>query len=179
VLLLPKGASMKTYLAIDPGSSESAYVVVDEDLRVLESRKVANEVLRQHLRGIIWQHRVGTAAIEMITSYGMPVGAEVFRTCVWIGRFVEQIHAETHCFAIPRSVIKAHICDSTRAKDSNVRQALVDRFAPGQGTGKGTAKKPGWFYGFRADIWQAYALAVYMVDREAELHQWSNFAEWV
>ena len=28
----------------------------------------------------------------------------------------------------------------------------------------GTKAEPGWFYGFRADVWQAYALAVYVAD---------------
>ena len=45
-------------------------------------------------------------------------------------------------------------------------QALVDRFAPGQPNhGKGTKAEPGFFYGFRADVWQAFALAVYAADQ--------------
>lgn len=52
-----------------------------------------------------------------------------------------------------------------KANDATVRQALVDRFAPGQPNhGKGTKAAPGWFHGFRADVWQAYALAVYVAD---------------
>ena len=45
-------------------------------------------------------------------------------------------------------------------KDGNVRQALIDRFGV-----VGTKKDPGWFYGFHADIWQAYAVGVTYMDR--------------
>ena len=62
-------------------------------------------------------------------------------------------------------ILRADHCHGSRAKDTNIRQALVDRFAPGQPNhGKGTKAEPGWFYGFRADVWQAYALAVYVAD---------------
>lgn len=80
--------------------------------------------------------------IEMIASYGMPVGKEVFETCVWIGRFVEDM------ICIPQDRItvteyvyrkdeKMNICHTMKAKDSNIRQALIDRFGP-----VGTKKNP-------------------------------------
>ena len=98
----------------------------------------------------------------MIASYGMPVGREVFDTCIWIGRFVQ------HCksFGIEPEFIlrqqeKLTICHSPKANDATIKQALIDRFAPGVSNyGKGTKKDPGWFYGFRADEWSAYAVAV-------------------
>jgi hypothetical protein len=42
-----------------------------------------------------------------------------------------------------------------KAKDSNIRQALIDRFGE-----VGIKKNPGWFYGFKKDIWQAYAVGI-------------------
>ena len=68
-------------------------------------------------------------------------------------------------FQTPRIQVKQHICHDSRAKDSNIIQALVDRFAYGErNRGKGTKKEPGFFYGFKADVWQAFALAVTWYD---------------
>jgi hypothetical protein len=102
----------------------------------------------------------------MVKSYGMPVGATVFETCVWIGRYLELfIFQAPNIELVYRGDVKLHHCHNTGAKDSNVIQALIDRFASGvRNRGKGTVADPGWFYGFKADIWQAYALAVYTAD---------------
>ena len=67
--------------------------------------------------------------IEMIASYGMPVGKEVFETCVWIGRFKElAIIRNIKVEYIYRKDEKMNLCQSMKAKDSNIRQALIDRF---------------------------------------------------
>ena len=75
-------------LAIDPGPVESAYVWIDEDCRPVTAHKVRNSDLLERLRDESFSSD-DTVAIEMIAAYGMAVGADVFETCVWIGRFYE------------------------------------------------------------------------------------------
>jgi hypothetical protein len=55
-----------------------------------------------------------------------------------------------------RRDVKLHLCDSPRAKDGNVRQALLDRLGP-----QGTKKAPGPTYGVKSHEWAALAVAVY------------------
>jgi hypothetical protein len=170
--------SALTVLAIDPGNVESAYALIDsETCRPIEAAKVPNADLLDQLEGLTfdpggdgmtWTQHV---AVEMIRSYGMAVGAEVFETCVWIGRFQQRVKDRgpfgMTIDLVYRGDVKLHHCRSSRAKDTNVRQALVDRFAPGQPNhGKGTKADPGWFHGFHSDVWAAYALAVLVADRQ-------------
>lgn len=162
---------MSTVLAIDPGDVASAYTLLDvADCTPIAIGLVPNYELRELLQTSTLAADV--VAIEMIASYGMPVGREVFETCVWIGRLFESTLTGTGSSVTPtliyRRDVKLHLCESARAKDSNVIQALVDRFAPGApNRGKGTKAAPGWFHGFHDDIWQAYALGVVVADREA------------
>ena len=144
--------------AIDPGNTESAYAIVNlPDFRLLEFGKVDNHRLLQDVPVY-----VGTAdhfAIEMVASYGMPVGKDVFETCVWIGRFVQRAEKEYHF--VYRKDEKVRLCHDSRAKDSNIRQALIDRYAKFDfKNGKGTKKEPDTFYGVSKDVWQAIAVAV-------------------
>lgn len=151
-------------LAIDPGNTESAYVLIENDLsRVVEKGKVENFELVDIILRIKDEHSsLEHIAIEMIASYGMAVGKTVFETCVWIGRFIQLIRIEFGVEAdlIYRSEEKMCLCHSMKAKDSNIRQALVDIYAPNTPNGgKGTKKSPGYFYGFKSDIYSALAVA--------------------
>jgi hypothetical protein len=136
-------------LAIDPGTDKSAFVIWDGS-RVHECGILDNlDLLRKIAFG---EFRAYSAAIEMIASYGMPVGREVFETCVWIGRFVERLG---HVKLIYRKDVKLAICGSPRAKDANIRAALIDRL--GQ---VGTKNNPGPLYGMKSHLWAALAVAV-------------------
>lgn len=150
-------------LAIDPGNIESGYVILDKDLRPIEIGKIKNEELKYILELPSTKETIKYYAIEMIASYGMGVGQSVFETCVWIGRFIEVI-GDNYKY-IYRKDEKMNLCGSMKAKDSNIVQSLIDRFAPNTSNkGKGTKKEPGWFYGFKKDIWQAYAVGVTYYD---------------
>jgi Holliday junction resolvasome RuvABC endonuclease subunit len=155
-------------LAIDPGNTESGYALIDQSTcQPLAIGKITNFDLRRKI--ILGDfNSVDCVAIEMVASYGMAVGKEVFETCVWIGRYREmatRLVRISDANLIYRRDVKLHFCGTTKAKDANITQALIDRFASGQpNRGKGTKAEPGWFYGFKADIWQAYALAVLTAD---------------
>ena len=98
---------------------------------------------------------------EQIASFGMAVGAEVFETCVWTGRFWQ--HAERHGMdfsRVKRMEVKMHLCHSARAKDGNIRQALIDRLGP-----PGKKKSPGVTFGITKDQWAALAVAVTFKDK--------------
>lgn len=154
-------------IAIDPGNVQSAYCVIDADsLRPISHGIVANEELRNG----IFHQTVGPydrAAIEMVANYGMAVGKEVFDTARWIGRFEEVL---TRRLDVPPTLIyrlqeKTHICHDSRAKDANIRRALIDRFATHDlKFGRGTKKQPDWFYGFKADVWAAYAVGLTYIE---------------
>lgn len=156
-------------LGIDPGNIQSAYCLIDaETLRPLEVGKLENEALRRYLRNELSFGEQDRAAIEMIASYGMPVGREVFDTCRWIGRYEEVLSRKLY---IPPTLIyrqqeKLHICHDSRAKDTNIRRALIDRFAQHDlKNGKGTKKDPDWFYNFSGtDMYAAYCVCLVMAE---------------
>lgn len=154
-------------LAIDPGPEMSAWVVYDLDTGTPAGFAKAPN---RDVLGIISASLARDLAVEMIASYGMPVGRETFETCVWIGRFVQQ-WAMTRPSSIRnppdlvyRRDVKLHLCGSARAKDANVRQALIDRYGPGKDRAIGRKATPGPLYGLTGDCWAALAVAVTVAD---------------
>lgn len=153
-------------LAIDPGNIESGYCVLD-GYRPVKFGKISNDAFKNLFDDLFG---CDVVVIEMVESYGMPVGREVFDTVRWIGKF--EAYAEKYLMDVEfvtRKEEKLAICHSMKANDSTIRQALVDRFAPGTPNhGKGTKKEKGFFYGFKADMWSAFAVGVTYLDRKKD-----------
>lgn len=152
---MPQGCHVKApILALDPGTTESAFLLYNGKSPV-EFGKVPNDALLERLR--LGDFGAAPLFIEMIASYGMAVGQEVFETCVWIGRFME-CHAGPTSYVYRKSV-KIHLCGSMQAKDANIRAALIDKWG-GKDTAIGRKKTPGPLYGISSDVWSALAIAV-------------------
>lgn len=141
-----------TLLAIDPGTTHSGWVAM------LDGNPLASGVSENHEVFDLLRSYPYPVAIEMIASYGMAVGQETFDTCVWIGRFKQAAGAE-RVRLVYRKEVKSHLCGSMKAKDANVRQALIDRWG-GKAEAVGTIKKPGPLYGVKSHAWQALGVAV-------------------
>lgn len=159
----------ETVLAIDPGTTHSAWVLFDGDAVDLRGYE-PNESLRDWLT-VRPRAKFRHIAIEFVESFGMPVGREVFETVYWIGRFAEAWGDDETLTRLSRKDVKLNLCQSARAKDANIRQALLDRF-PATGGGSvpqvGTKKMPGPLYGIASHTWSALAVAVTWFDSRAK-----------
>ena len=129
--------------------------------RVHHCEIMPNHKIRYFLFNEITKDKSHHVAIEMIASYGMAVGKTVFETVFWIGRFYDlckRLRAES-VDRVYRKDVKMYLCNSMRAKDSNIRQALIDRIGP-----IGKKNNPGPLYKIRGsggkDIWAALSVAV-------------------
>ncbi len=143
-------------LAIDPGNIESGYCYVRDDYEPTLFGKISNEEMMQEISAGGYD----ALAVEMVSHYGsgMPAGKTVFDTVRWIGRFEQEAYRRGKKFKlIFRIDEKIDLCKDSRAKDTNIRRALIDRFAKTE-SGKGTKKDPDFFYGFSADAWSAFAV---------------------
>ncbi len=168
-------------IAIDPGPVESGFVILEADTfpaQIYFSGKMDEIEIEKQIKGVwsnckfkglddeLW------AAIEMPACYGMAVGKSVFDTCAVVGHFEEffqslgipsvRVYRKQKSPEGIESVVMS-LCKNSRAKDSNVRQALIDLY-PATGGGKipqiGTKKNPGPLYGVSKDIWAALAVGI-------------------
>lgn len=151
-------------IAIDPGNEESALLVWDGS-RIDLTRFGPNEDILALLKGWRSGPRIVPLVVERIACYGMAVGETTFETVFWTGRFAEAYGADiTH--RITRGEVKMHLCHTMRAKDANVRQAILDRFG-GKDRAVGKKAAPGVLYGIHSHLWSALAVGLTWHDLNA------------
>lgn len=173
-------------LAIDPGPEKSAWVFYESDNKQIIKATIQpnHEIVNAGKGDTVFlsgsYHKYHIAVEVMISAFtGGPkqkgyIGKTTMATQKWAGIFLGwfgafytqsiQNQRELH-----RKEIVTYFCGSSRAGDSDVRAALIDRFPP-TGGGKipqiGIKKKPGPLYGIKTHVWSALALAVYYAEQQ-------------
>lgn len=148
-------------LAIDVGTIETGYCLMRiDDYKPIKFGKISNE----ELLDIVKNEEYDILVYEEFQSYGMPIGISTITSITWNGRYIQSaLDRDKKVSFVYRKDEKINLCNSMKAKDSNIRQALIDRFGV-----VGTKKEKGWFYGFKKDIWSAYAVGCTYLDRQKE-----------
>jgi hypothetical protein len=154
-------------LCIDPGPVTSGVVLLDAAVwppRVLESaaKRPNPEVLAD-----INDH-TGPVAIERFACMGMAVGEETLEAVHWGGRFHQEADAGANqVIRIKRHEVKMALCGNTRAKDGNIRQALIDLYGGAASikshkaaTKKAPERPAGPLAHVAADAWAALAVGM-------------------
>lgn len=150
-----------TILALDPGTRETAWLAF-----CIATGKPLEWGYQPNLE-ILTRLAVQKPAFvvcEAITSYGMAVGAEVFETAYWIGEFRGICRGRLSFTLVPRLQVKVHHCHTAKAKDANIRQAMIDRFGE-----KGTKAAPGALYGLKSHCFSALAIGAWAADNLLKL----------
>ena len=153
----------KDIISIDPGNKLSAFSILDITTHhPAQFGKIPNDEMRDVLINYIKARDSPIVVIETMMAMGMPVGSEVFDTCIFIGRLTElaeSVGAQVHY--ITRRQEKLTLCGTMKSKDKDIRRALINRYAKFDfKNGKGTKAKPDVFYAISSDCWSSCAIGV-------------------
>lgn len=148
--------------AIDPGPLKCGVVTVYDDERIAHAGVESTDSVIANLYSAPVPIEV---VVEEVECYGMAVGRSVFDTVKVIGRIIE---ACSRCglpepVMLPRRQVKIALCNSAKAKDPNIRQAIIDRYG-----GKHETKKGGALYGVKTHAWSALAIALTRIEQLKE-----------
>lgn len=172
-------------MAIDPGTTESAYVILDDQYQIISADKVGNDVVLSIIADAPGLDAVIIEDIEPRYSStdrsaaGAVMGQSTIETIKAFGRFSWQASLrgltvgsifrrdERSCL-IPTKRNGLPPLPETAPKhaDGQIRASLIRRFARhDQERGRGTKANPDTFYGFHGDMWQAMAVGVTWLDQ--------------
>lgn len=135
----------KRVLSIDPGPVKSGWVLMDGEV----PHKWGwddNADLRELLTANPYTPGARCLLIEYPKPRGMPTSKEEMDTLFAAGRLVQAW--SRLWFPVYRSDVKLALCGHARAKDTNIRQAIIDRYGGDSvaigGKKCATCKGKGW-----------------------------------
>jgi hypothetical protein len=152
-------------LAIDPGETESHYVIWNGK-QVSEAWSGSNEALLEILRKKAENMRHLFVVVEGFNARGQRLGQDSVNTIEWYARFFQCVQGaagKAACSIVRRNAVKKHLLGQINGDNTAIRMVLLDRFGP-----KPTKVKPNKVYGdikLKDHQWQAFALAVTVLDR--------------
>lgn len=162
----------KLLISIDPGNIRSAMVAFcpDGQGEIVSSALEENGIIMQAFEATIEKVRLqGEVSlkvfIELIHPRGMPVSIETIYTTVWVGELVKTCKIYNVPYElVDRKDVKMCLCGRSSAKDSNIRQAIIDLYG-GKDKAIGLKKTPGPLYGIKADLWSSLAICIFARER--------------
>lgn len=159
-----------TLLTIDAGTTESGYTIMKEPEGNTMELSYFGKVDNNKIMSIIKEGNYDILVYEQFQCFGMAVGESTIEAIIWNGRFIQAaLDLGKPVRKVFRKDEKLCLCKSLRAKDANIRQALIDRYAKtDRKNGKGTKKEPDVFYGVSKDVWSAIAVGVTWAEMEEE-----------
>lgn len=173
---------MSRILALDPGSAETGWVLVDPDGAVLAHGRDPNETLLAWYRDSLVDDEETLDAgdlvvLEFMSPRGMPTSEHEFDALWWAGRLTEALDATglVRIERVSRDEVKGVLLGKRGLDkaDARIRAVLIDRYAAGGGkeAAVGTKAHPGPLYGVRADEWAALAVACAWQDEARDIVQ--------
>lgn len=146
-----------TVFGIDPGSEESAYIRLENEIPV-EFATVRNFELIDMFKQ--WQP-AATVVIEDYTPWSQ-LSRPVKDTLQWIGRFKQELFRTHNVILVERDAVKRHLLNKVSGSDAQIIAEMVRRFGP-----PGTKKNPNPnIYGISKHEWQALAVAVVWIEQQ-------------
>jgi hypothetical protein len=123
-----------TVWGIDPGSTESGYVIIDDNNHILRYGKIPNTHLLHHLTQ--YKDRNITFIFEMLGT-GRIVSKYHLQTAIWIGRML-QVLDKSKWITFQRGAVIKHFgvkCKDApypelKGADAKLRAIMLDRWNP-------------------------------------------------
>lgn len=171
----------RVILAIDPGTSKSAYCMMRTDYSIISAAKVDNDDALKLVKIGEYDGLVIECMEARHVQNGV-IGAETYDTCYWIGRYMQAAidrgkpvnrvyRADERKRLVPtkKNKLPPHPSTVGQSADAQIRATLIRRFAKHDlKNGKGKAACKDTFYGFHADMWSACAVGVVHLDKQQE-----------